>query len=202
MRVFYRSFLPGIVVVAALTGVTSCNEAKRGTDTNVNETKSEAAAEENADKFSGDAKQDASFVYDVVSSNYSEIQFAELASQRSRLAEVNDIAEMLITEHTAALTELKNIAQAKAIAVPVEAQDESERDLENLAEESDKDFNEEWVEKMISLHEKDIEKFEDRLEETDDPDLKAYIEKNLPHLKEHHERLKGLEERLRQQEKR
>lgn len=178
-----------------------CNESRRGNDSNVNEPRDEAAAEENKDKFEGKAQRDARFVYEVVSANYAEIKLAELANQKSRSAEVKQIAQQLITDHTASLNELKTLAQAKAIAVPVEETDAGQRVLQDLAEEYDEDFEKQWTREMLDLHEKDIDKFEDRLDDTEDPELKAFINKTLPVLKEHQEHLKTFNERLKQKSK-
>jgi putative membrane protein len=173
----------------------SCNESRRGNDSNLNETRNEAAAEANTDKFEGKTKRDAEFVYEVVSTNYGEIKMAELANQKSRSEELKRIATRLTTDHTTALNELKTLAQAKAISVPVGETDGARRKLENLAEETE-DFDEEWCKEMLNLHEKSIEKFEDRVENTEDAELKAFITKTLPVLKEHYQHLKALKERL------
>ena len=178
-----------------------CNESRRGNDSNVNERRDEAAVEENKDKFEGKAQRDARFVYEVVSANYAEIKLAELANQKSRSAEVKQIAQQLITDHTASLNELKTLAQAKAIAVPVEETDAGQRVLQDLAEEYDEDFEKQWTREVLGLHEKDIDKFEDRLDDTEDPELKVFINKTLPVLKKHQEHLKTFNERLKQKSK-
>jgi putative membrane protein len=184
-----------LAIAASLTLV-SCNESRRGNDSNLNEDRNEAAAESNSDKFEGTKQRDAGFVYDVVGSSYGEIKLAELANQRSRTAEVKQIAQQLLTDHTASLNELKTLAQAKAISIPVEEADASKRKLENMAEEEGSDFDKEWVQEMIDLHEKNIDTFEDRLKNTEDPELKAFISKTLPVLKKHHEHLRACEEKL------
>jgi putative membrane protein len=174
----------------------SCNESGRGNDSNLNEERNEAAAESNTDKFAGKKQKDADFVYEVVASSYGEIKLAEVANQKSRTPQVKKIAELLLTDHTSSLNELKTLAQAKAISVPVEETDASKRKLENIAEESGEAFDEKWCSEMKDRHEKDIEVFEKRMDDTEDPDLKAFIDKTLPVLKKHHESLEACEEAL------
>jgi putative membrane protein len=180
--------------------LSSCNEPRRGNDSNVNETRDEAAAEENSDKFAGKTERDAEFVYDVVASNYAEIKLAELASQKSRTPEVKEIAEKLLNDHAASLNELKTLAQAKAIAVPVEEKDDARRRLQDLSEESTEDFEKKWCDQMVGMHEKSIDNFEDRLEDTEDAELKAFLNKTLPVLKQHQEQLKACQEKLKNQD--
>jgi putative membrane protein len=181
-----------LILIATGLLFSSCNEAGRGNDNNGNE----AADEANAEKFKGKKQRDADFVYEVVQSCYGEIKLAELGNQKSRNAEVQNIARMLLTDHTASLNDLKTVAQAKAISVPVQEADGSRRTLEDLADESDDDFEKAWCKEMMGLHEKNINRFEDRLKESEDEELKRYIIKTLPVLKKHHGELKKCHEKL------
>ena len=180
-----------MIATAAWLVLSACNESRPGNDHSVNDDRDEAAAESNKDKFGGKKQRDAEFVYEVVESNYGEIKLAELAHQRSRTPDVKNFAQQLLTDHTASLNELKTLAQAKAISVPVEETTASKRKLENMAEEEGKAFDQAWCDEMMDLHDKTIDKFEKRLKDTDDPELKAFINKTLPVLKQHHERLKA-----------
>jgi putative membrane protein len=185
-----------ILAVATSLALLSCNESRRGNDSNLNEDQNEAADESNTSNFAGKKQQDADFVFDAIASSYGEIKLAELANQRSRTEQVKRIAQKLLTEHTASLNELKTLAQAKAISVPVEEPDASKRKLEDIAEESGKDFDKEWVSEMLDLHEKSIDGFEKRLDDTEDAELRAFIAKTLPVLKEHREHLEACEKSL------
>ena len=185
-----------LLAIAASLTLVSCNESRRGNDSNLNEERNEAAAESNTDKFEGKKQRDADFVYEVVGSSYGEIKLAELANQRSRTAEVKQIAQQLLAAHSGTLNDLKTLAQSKAISIPVEEPDASKRKLEDMAQEQGNDFDKQWLQEMIDLHEKDIEKFEHRLKNTDDAELKAFISKALPDLKKHHENLMACDARL------
>ena len=187
-----------IIITSTVLAVTACNESRRGNDSNVDEPRNEAAAEANQDKFAGQTQKDAEFTYEVVASNYGEIKLAELANQRSRNTEVKNLAQMLVTDHTTTLNELKTIAQAKAISIPVEERETAERKIDNLADKSGEDFDKEWTSEMLDMHEESISNFENRLESTEDAELKAYISKTLPVLKKHREELEALEENLKQ----
>ncbi|MDQ2656468.1 MAG: DUF4142 domain-containing protein, partial [Bacteroidota bacterium] len=184
------------LLVATMVLLISCNESRRGNDSNVNEDRDEAAAESNTDKFAGETRKDADFIFEVVESNYGEIKLAELASQKSRNAEIKGIAKMLLADHTASLNDLKTVAQAKAISVPVEETDAARRTLEDMAQESDQDFDLIWCEKMLDLHNTSIEKFEDRLDKTEDEQLNDYLNKTLPVLRKHQQELQACQKKL------
>lgn len=192
MKCLFKS----IPFVLSLLIAVSCGNGR--TEQNKAEDSNEAAEEANEEKFeSGDSEKDADFVANEVAANYAEIQFAQLASQKSTDAEVKDVAKLLETEHSKSLKELQELASKKAISVPNEPEDGALRKLDNLREEKDiADFNKEWCKEMVDKHEKTIEKYEDKLEKTEDADLKAWINQTLPHLRTHLDRVKACHEKL------
>lgn len=178
-----------IFSVGCLLAIFSCNDPRQGREV--------IAGEENDEKFEEKkSRHDAQFVEEVVASNYAEIKMAEIANQRSRNSEVKQIAQMLQSDHSGSLKELKTLAQAKAISVPVEENDEAKQKMENFSAESGKDFDEKWCKEMIDKHEDNIDRFEKRLESSEDADLKSWISKTLPSLRSHHDKLKACQEKL------
>jgi len=183
------------VIALALT---ACNESQRGNDSHVNDALNEAAAEANTDRSQGETQRDSEFTYEGVSSYYGDIKLAELANQRSRNAEAKELAQTIVMDHTSFLNELKKIAQAKAISIPVEEDNDLEKKIEKLASNSVKEFDQEWTNEMLSRHEDAIGKFQERFEATGDTTLKRYIEKTLPVLKKHEELLESLKQKLKE----
>ena len=102
------------------------------------------------------------------------------------------LAETIQEDRTSFLNRLKVLAQAKAISVPVEETEASRRKLEDLAEESADDFDKAWRKEMIELYDKNIRKFEKRLEDTADEELKALLNETLPVLKKRRAGLEAL----------
>lgn len=163
------------------------------------ENSEEIAEEANEDKFDDnkDVKNDADFVAEQVAANYAELKLAQLASEKSSVAEIKKVAKMLESEHSKKLDELQKLASAKSITVPVEADKESIKAVEDLRDEKDpENFNEEWCKEMVDKHEKTIEVYEDKLESTEDPELKSWISQTLPGLRTHLDQLKACHEKL------
>lgn len=182
-------------LVSLVAGLTfSCNETKREAD---DQDSNEVAEEQNDEKFEdNDMESDADFVAETVAANYAEIEFAQLAAQRSNNAEVKALARQLVTDHTKVLGDLKQLAQTKAITVPVEAEDADKRKIERFYDESGKEFNKKWTKEMIDKHEKSINRFEKRFEKSEDAELKALVDKTLPHLRMHLESLNTLLDKI------
>ena len=162
------------------------------------ENSEEIAEDANDDKFDDkDVKNDADFVAEQVAANFAELKLAQLASEKSSVADIKKVAKMLETEHSKKLNELQKLASAKSITVPIEADKESIKTVENLRDEKDaENFNEEWCKEMVDKHEKKIEVFEDKLESTEDPELKSWISQTLPGLRSHLDQLKACHEKL------
>lgn len=189
-----------LFMIFSLAGLLACNEAKRENDSDAaydNDDSKEQADEANDEKFEDDdAESDADFVSETVASNYGEIKFAQLATTKSTNAEVKRIANMLVTDHTKTLGELKTLAQAKAISIPVEEDDEARRKTDNFSDEAGNDFDKKWCKEMVDRHEETIKKFEKRSEKTEDAELKAWIDKTLPALKHHQQELEACHKKL------
>jgi putative membrane protein len=169
----------------------SCGSKDQQKDSN------EVAAEANDDKFqTNKAEADADFVADAVASNIAEIEMAQIGVSRSTDSEVKDIGRMLETEHNKLLKDLQSFAGKKSISVPTEDTDADRRKVEKLNNAESKDFNKDWCDTMLKCHEDAISKFETQLQKTADPDLKLFINENLPHLRSHLDKIKACHEKL------
>ncbi len=188
-----------VLTIVTLVAAFAC-EGRRGNDRDNgfdNDDSKERADEANDEKFEDNSmERDADWVADVVEANYGEIKFATLAKQRSSNAEVKAIADMLVQQHTKTLNELKTLAQNKSITIPVEEDDEARRKTERFADEAGKDFDKKWTKEMIDRHEESINKFERRLDNTEDAELKTFINNTLPTLRTHLDRLEACQEKL------
>jgi putative membrane protein len=159
----------------------------------------EIASDANDDKFDAnkEVRKDADFVADQVASNMAEMKLAKLAVEKSSVDEVRKVAKMLESDHAKKVEELQSLAKQKSMTVPIEADKNSLSKLTELRDEKDvKNFNEEWCEEMVNMHEKKIEMYEDQLEKTTDPDLKSWISQTLPGLRSHLDQLKACHDKL------
>jgi putative membrane protein len=185
-----------MLAIAASFTLLSCTDSKRGSDAGFTEGGEEAADVAKTEKHNAKKQRDADFVFETVANQYGEIKLAELAIQRSHSPDVKRLAERLQKDHSASLNELKTLAQTKSISVPVEETEEGKRKLERFADESGVEFDKNWCSEMVRMHEESIDKFEKRSEDTEDADLKTYLRKTVPVLKEHDESLKVCNEKM------
>lgn len=168
-------------------GIVSCNDDT----TSTTDTKNSDST--TVDKKMGDTvsnamnEKDQAFLSDQIGGNYAEIKYTQLAQQKSKNAEIKEVAKFLETEHTNALNDLKDLAGKKNVNVPSEEPQDAKDIYKMLSDKSAKDFDKTWVEELISKHEKSIAKLEGA--DIADPDLKNWVTNILPKLRIHHDKL-------------
>lgn len=132
------------------------------------------------------ARADRKFIDAAAGSGMFEVQVAQLAASKATDAQVKSFASMLVDHHTAANNELVKIANARKVELPAAPPRALRRDIEKLGKKSGADFDKDFVKEVgIKAHEKDIKLFEKASKDVKDPELKAFVDKTLPVLRDH-----------------
>jgi putative membrane protein len=93
---------------------------------------------------------------------------------------------MLVDQHTAANKELVELANTKKVELPAAPARGMRVEVEKLAKLNGKEFDQRFMREVgIKDHEQDIKKFQAASGKVQDPELKAWIQKTLPTLREH-----------------
>jgi putative membrane protein len=132
------------------------------------------------------ARGDRKFIEEAASSGMFEVEVAQLAAAKASDAQVKSFASMLVDHHTAANNELVKIANARKVELPAAPKRALRRDTEKLGKKSGAEFDRDFVREVgIKAHEKDIKLFENASKDVKDPELKAFVNKTLPVLRDH-----------------
>jgi putative membrane protein len=132
------------------------------------------------------ARGDRKFIEDAANSGMFEVQAAQLAASKASDGNVKSFAGMLVDHHTAANNELVKMANARGVELPVAPKRALRRDVEKLGTKNGEEFDRDFVRNVgIKAHEKDIKMFEKAGKDVKDPELKAFVNKTLPTLREH-----------------
>jgi putative membrane protein len=132
------------------------------------------------------ARGDRKFIEEAAGSGMFEVQVGQLASTKATDPAVKSFASMLVDEHSAANNELTQLANAKHVELPAAPPRTMRKKVEDLAKKSGAEFDREFVRDVgIKDHEQDIKKFEKASKDVKDPELKAWVDKTLPHLRQH-----------------
>jgi putative membrane protein len=138
-------------------------------------------------------EDDAKFVVEAANGGMSEVEFGKLAQQKASNAKVKEFGEMMVMDHSKANEELKALAKAKNVTLPDSLNADSKKMWEDLSKKSGADFDKAYVNMMVDDHKKDVGKFEDASKNLKDADLKAFVDKTLPVLKGHLDKITAID---------
>jgi putative membrane protein len=138
--------------------------------------------DKNANKI---ARADRKFMQDAAEGGMFEVQSGQLAANKASDDKVKQFANKLVEDHQSANNELVQLANTKGLELPAAPSRSERRNIEKLGKESGSRFDQDFAKIEIKDHEKDIKKFEKASGKVKDPELKAWIDKQLPHLREH-----------------
>lgn len=161
---------------SSMTGGRAAPAAQPGTGTRNAETRKD-------DQLSrGDRK----FIQEVAGDGMFEVQVSQLAASKATRPEVKSFASKLVDDHQQANNELVQLANARKVELPAAPPRAKRSAIEKLGKKSGADFDKTYITEVgIKDHKKDIKEFEKASKDVKDPQLKAWVDKTLPHLREH-----------------
>jgi putative membrane protein len=158
----------------------------RGQQGAVHSTSPAAGTSQSAHSASGKADhKDTSFIKEAAQSGQMEVQMGKLGTQNAQNQQVKQLAQRLEKDHSKANQELKQIAQTAGVTIQAPDSDKKDQHMSKLQNKSGAEFDKAYIEQALEHHQKDIRKYQQALQDVKDPDLRAYIQKTLPVLREH-----------------
>ena len=129
----------------------------------------------------------AEFVRKVAVSDMFEIQSSQLALKKDPDSDTKPFAERMVKDHEQTTKELKELVQTGKVKEqpPTALDDEHKRKLDDLAKLSGKDFDSSYDQTQKQAHQEAVALFQAYAQNGDNPDLKQWAAKTLPHLREH-----------------
>lgn len=128
---------------------------------------------------------DKSFVMKAAAGGMAEVELGNLALKQASSNEVKQFAQRMIDDHGKANQELKQYADSKSITLPAAMGDSHKKLFDKLSKLSGAAFDREYMNEMLKDHEKDVALFERESKSGKDAELKAWVDKTLPTLREH-----------------
>jgi putative membrane protein len=131
------------------------------------------------------AQEDLEFATKVAQGGIMEVRLGELAKQEAASDEVKQFGQRMVEDHGKANEQLKQIAESKGIELPKEMPKGGQQLHDELQQKSGAEFDQAYMDEMVSDHEKDVEEFKQYVETGKDPDLTSFAEQALPTLQQH-----------------
>jgi putative membrane protein len=129
--------------------------------------------------------KDPVFLINAASSNLLEIQAGKMAAQQATKSEVKQFAQMMVSHHTQATQELKNVATPLGVTLPQTMIPVHQAMADRLANKTGKDFDEAYMDLMETAHKMDIAMFEVKSKAAETPTVKGFATRTLPMLRSH-----------------
>jgi len=132
------------------------------------------------------ARADRKFIQQAAESGMFEVEIARLAESKASSPDVRELATTLARDHSKANDELVRLANSKKVELPAAPPHGKRKDIEKMAKLSGSEFDHRFLREVgIKNHEEDIRKFEQESAKAKDADLRAWVDKTLPTLREH-----------------
>jgi len=127
------------------------------------------------------------FAKKVAISDSMEIQSSQLALSRGADSDTKPFAEKMVKDHKQTSAELQALVETGKLKVtlPAALDPDHQKKLDDLKAKSGKDFDSAYDHMQVQAHQEAVALFEQYAREGENPNLKAWAAKTLPHLKEH-----------------
>jgi putative membrane protein len=175
-------FLP-IALLLILSTTISAIEARDASPSN-SATPAETTALSHGDK---------KFIKKVARASTNEVALSQLADSRALSADVKSFAQMMITDHTQANSDLGALATAKGIDVSKPVAEGKVDEISSLSSKSGGDFDKAYAKLMVSAHKGAVDLFKDEVATGKDPDVVAFAKKYVDTLSMHLDHAVALE---------
>jgi putative membrane protein len=184
--------LSTIMFVMAVTFMQACGDANNDNSDSVD---SAQAINEERDTTAVFNEDVADFAVKAANSGMMEVELGKLASKKATNKAVKDFAAMMVKDHTKANTELKALAKTKNIALPATVGDDLKEKMNDLSEKTGKEFDNDYIDRMVSAHKDDVSLFERQADNGKDSAFAQWARKTLPKLRAHLEQVQAIDEK-------
>lgn len=125
-----------------------------------------------------------------------EILLSNLALQKSSNVDMQQYAQTMINDHNQANAQVLQLAQAKNLQLPYEISPEQLLAYINLSRTTGADFDKKYIGLNVTIHQRDVQEFQDRSANEPDADIRAFATATLPVLTTHLNRAQQIDASL------
>ena len=144
---------------------------------------------------------DANVVDVLTVANQGEVDYSQIGVDKATNASVKSFAQMMVKDHGTMLDAVKGLA-SKLNVVPAsndkanDLKEENTKDINDLNAKTGKDFDKEFMEEQVDMHQETLDLLKDLDGRTTNTDLKAAIAEAKPKVQAHLDQAKAVKDKL------
>lgn len=142
------------------------------------------------------SNSDQTFLQDAIKGNRAEVTLGKMVTAKTKDPNVKQFAEMMVKDHTVALSQLQQLAQQKNVNVPEGLPDDAQQLQSKLQSDTGRQFDQDYMDGMVQDHQKDVQDFKDASQNAKDPDVKKIATKLTPTLEHHLQKAQQIDRKL------
>ncbi len=132
------------------------------------------------------SRADRKIIMDLAQANMSEIETGRLAQSKSQNEQVKNYAQQMIDDHTKALSEVQQLAQARNITVPTQLDRTNKAKLNRLGGLNGEAFDRAYMARAaVADHKKTHDMLQQAQSRAKDAEVKALVARTLPIVDQH-----------------
>lgn len=147
-------------------------------------------------KAKAQSEDDKEFLAMAAQSDQNEIALSKLASDKATNPAVKAFAQKMVTEHTKMTDSMKPFAEKWALTSPMGPDADHQKELDELNGKSGKDFDEEYIDQMVTDHTKAMSAFTKEAKNTKDMKFRAAVLAGKTHVAAHKNMAYDLKKKL------
>jgi putative membrane protein len=128
---------------------------------------------------------DKTFVEKAAIGGLAEVELGNIAAQKASSDQVKQFAARMVSDHTKANDELKQIASVKGVQLPGSLDEKHKKHVDRLQKMSGAAFDKAYMGHMVEDHEQDVAEFKKEAQSGRDADVKGFASKTLSTLQNH-----------------
>jgi putative membrane protein len=128
---------------------------------------------------------DSEFATKAAEGGMAEVKISKLAVNKASAPEVKTFAQKMVSDHTKANMELKQLAAKKSLTLPAKIDDDHQKAYDKLASLTGEDFDKQYMKAMTDDHDDTVKLFKDEMNNGQDAELKQFALRTLPIIENH-----------------
>lgn len=135
---------------------------------------------------------DSTFMQHAAADGLAEVQLGQMALEKSSDAQIKQLAQRIVHDHTKANDQLEALAQSKQVTLPTAPTSDALKESKDLQAKNDSSFDQAWLNDMVKDHQAAVKMFTQENKQAKDPDVHQFAQTTLPTLNTHLQMAKKL----------